>query len=351
MLFTDCVNLVGSACKPFEGEKYYVSTGTVDNDHIDYKHIETINYSEKPSRANLEVKTGDVLFAKMQGTKKTLLIDEHLSNNIYSTGFCAVRAKDDILTTKCLYYILTSEIFLNQKDNNCSGATQRAITNSGLKKIVLQVPDLRKQESITNQLDLITGIINKRQQELQELDELIKARFVEMFEVYEKVDLSAVADITMGQSPDSKSYNNDGNGIPFFQGKTDFGDKYTMVSHWTTEPNKIVEANSILMSVRAPVGPVNIANTKCCIGRGLCGINSKEELTNNEFLYNALKAMEYEISTMGSGSTFKAITKSDVYKLQVPKAPIELQNEFSWFSEQVDKSKFTLEVAFYIERL
>ena len=179
--FTECVDLVGSACKPFEGEKNYVSTGAVDTDHIDYENIEIIDYTGKPSRANLEVKAGDVLFAKMQRTKKTLLIDEELANNVYSTGFCAVRAKGDILTAKCLYHLLTSEMFLTQKDKNCSGATQKAITNAGLKKIVLHIPGIREQEAIANQLDLIVSIIAERQQELSNLDELIKARFVEMF--------------------------------------------------------------------------------------------------------------------------------------------------------------------------
>ena len=180
-MFTDCVEFVGSPCKPFAGTKKYISTGAVDTDHIVDADVEIVDYEGKPSRANLEVKAGDVLFAKMQGTKKTLLIDKLNVENIYSTGFCAVRAKKGIITERCLYHLLTSDTFLLQKDCNCSGATQKAITNAGLEKVAIKLPGIKDQELVADQLDTITRIINKYQKELSFYDELIKARFVEMF--------------------------------------------------------------------------------------------------------------------------------------------------------------------------
>ena len=169
---------------------------------------------------------------------------------------------------------------------------------------------------------------------------MIKSQFIEQFDKYEKIELHLIADIVMGQSPESSSYNDEGNGVPFFQGKGDYGEKYTIVKHYTTSPKKLAQKNSVLMSVRAPVGPVNIANVECCIGRGLCSINGKEGKTNNEFLYNALSAMQDEISGKGVGSTFNAINKDDIYKLLIPNAPIDKQNEFSDIAKQIDKSKF-----------
>jgi type I restriction enzyme S subunit len=161
--------------------KKYVSTGAVDVDHINDSDTEIVDYEGKPSRANLEAMAGDVLFAKMQGTKKTLMIDSVLEDYIYSTGFCAVRAKNGILTDRCLYHLLTSDMLLSQKDKNCSGATQKAITNAGLGKIVIRVPSIEMQNDIADQLDAVISIITKRQQELSALDELIKARFGELF--------------------------------------------------------------------------------------------------------------------------------------------------------------------------
>jgi type I restriction enzyme S subunit len=179
--FTRCVDFAGSACKAFEGTKRYVSTGAVDTDHVNEAETEIVDFKGKPSRANLEVLPGDVLFAKMQGTKKILLIDSTLADDIFSTGFCGVHAKKGILTDKCLYYLLTSELFLTQKDKHCSGATQKAITNAGLSKIAIKIPGLTDQERIVNQLDAISNIITKRQQELTTLDDLIKTRFIELF--------------------------------------------------------------------------------------------------------------------------------------------------------------------------
>jgi len=97
------------------------------------------------------------------------------------------------------------------------------------------------------------------------------------------------------------------------------------------------------MSVRAPVGPVNISSVDCCIGRGLCSINAIPEKTNNEFLYNALIAIQDQITAMGSGSTFKAINKSDIYSIRLPLAPISLQNQFALFVQQIDKLKFEVQ--------
>ena len=200
--------------------------------------------------------------------------------------------------------------------------------------------DIDEQAKVVNILDKLSNIIELKKVELNEYDQLIKSRFVEMFESYDKTKLSNVAEIIMGQSPNSAYYNENGSGIPFFQGKADFGEKYTKVSYWTTKPTKTAKKGNVLMSVRAPVGPVNIASVDCCIGRGLCSINAIPNKTNNEFLYNALIAIEDKIAAMGSGSTFKAINKGDVYSIQLPQAPISLQNKFASFVQQVDKLKF-----------
>ena len=138
--FIDCVDLVGEACKKYEGEKKYISTGTVNNDYISEKDVEFVSYNNKPSRANLSVKVGDILFAKMKETQKTLLIDKEKGSYIYSTGFCAIHPKEKVITERCLYHLIRSNAFLSQKDKYRSGATQKAITNEGLKKIMINIP-------------------------------------------------------------------------------------------------------------------------------------------------------------------------------------------------------------------
>lgn len=243
---------------------------------------------------------------------------------------------------KYLYYFFKSNAYRNQISKLMTGSAQLNYGPAHLHKVVINKTTSEEQEHCICILDKITNTMELCENQLTLLDEVVKSRFNEMFGSCPKINLCGVSKIIMGQSPDSKSYNDEGKGIPFFQGKGDYGDKYTIVNHWTTEPKKVVEEGVVLMSVRAPVGPVNIANVRCCIGRGLCGINAIKGKTNNEFLYNALKVLEDDISSMGNGSTFKAINKDDVYNIKIPDASIERQNEFSVFSQLIDKSKFIL---------
>lgn len=180
--FTECVDLVGSAVKNYAGTKLYVSTGALDCDHIDFSQAEEVSFKDKPSRANLCAESGDILFAKMQSTKKALVLDAETSDYIYSTGFVAVRPKSDIISERCLYHLVTSSDFLWQKDKNCSGATQKAITNKGLEKILISVPDITEQSKISDKIDRLDTIVQLCDKILERLDDIVKSRQVGMIE-------------------------------------------------------------------------------------------------------------------------------------------------------------------------
>ena len=193
----DCMALVGGTPLRFEGEKTYVSTGAVDCDHVDYAQTERVTYDNRPSRANLSVAEGDILFAKMCGTKKTLRIDRPLSEHLYSTGFCAVRANESLMDAALLYHLLASDQFLTQKDQNSSGATQKAITNAGLRKIVIQVPDLPEQRKLAANLDCIEQMIANRREQLVSFDQLVKSRFIELFGTVKDNPKYGISDSTL----------------------------------------------------------------------------------------------------------------------------------------------------------
>ena len=132
--------------------------------------------------------------------------------------------------------------------------------------------------------------------------------------------LGEVCFITMGQSPNSESYNKLGDGLPFFQGCSDFGAIHPLVTTWCNQPNKIANPNDILMSVRAPIGTLNIADSKCCIGRGLAAFTQKEGVTINKFLYYFLLSSKGDLQSKGTGATFKAIGKELIknYAIKLP---------------------------------
>lgn len=143
------------------------------------------------------------------------------------------------------------------------------------------------------------------------------------------------ADIIMGQSPPSKFYNNKGIGIPFMQGRKTFGDKYHTIDTWCTQPKRIAKQNSILMSVRAPVGDLNIANSELCIGRGLSSINMKNR--NNEFLYYLLKNYKTRIISKETGTVFGSVNKLGIEKLKLPFPSEKEQDGIASLLSSLDK--------------
>ena len=356
--FTDCVDIVGASCKPFEGNRRYISTGAVATDHIDESDVEIVDYKSRPSRADLIVEPGTLLFAKMQGTKKTLYVDKEKAENIYSTGFFALKAKSGVISTRCLYHLLGSTSFLTQKDKNCSGATQKAITNAGLKKIRVSIPDYQLQEAIADQLDKISSVIQMRRSELQKLDDLVKARFVEMFgtldnparqfEYFTLKELcSKITDGKHGgciQESGTQRY---------FVGAREIYDDEV---HYDTAPEiSIADFEKDYKRCNLEIGDFLIVNTGATIGKSAIAsdyrtektllqksvalLKVKRELLDPVFLQwcYRVNANMYMVES-ASAQPNLLLSKINSTKIYVPE--IELQSQFSSFVEQVDKSKF-----------
>ncbi len=131
--------------------------------------------------------------------------------------------------------------------------------------------------------------------------------------------------IIQGQSPPGESYNTTGQGLPFFQGKAEFSDLYPTPVKWCTAPAKLAGADDILISVRAPVGPTNLCPTTACIGRGLAAIRPLGDIPPKYVLY-ALRHTEGNLAEKGTGSTFTAISGTDLRAHRVPLAPLREQH-------------------------
>ena len=141
---------------------------------------------------------------------------------------------------------------------------------------------------------------------------------------WEVKPLGKVADVIAGQSPKSSAYNVTGDGLPFYQGKKDYGQRFLKPpTKWTTQVTKEADAGDILMSVRAPVGPLNEATEKICIGRGLAAIRAGQGI-DREFLWYALRFLEPEIAGR-EGAVFASINKAGIEALSIPLPPLEEQ--------------------------
>ncbi|WP_010662690.1 restriction endonuclease subunit S [Marinilabilia salmonicolor] len=148
--------------------------------------------------------------------------------------------------------------------------------------------------------------------------------------------LSDISEVIAGQSPPSTSYNITGEGLPFFQGKADFGPWFPKTRFWCSQPKKISNPNDILISVRAPVGPTNINKTEACIGRGLSAIRCNPEKLYFKYLIHYLRWIEPQLANKATGSTFSAITQSTLKNLQIPLPPLSTQKKIADLLDTAD---------------
>ena len=151
------------------------------------------------------------------------------------------------------------------------------------------------------------------------------------------VKLKDVCAINMGQSPDSNSYNEDGQGVPFFQGNADFGERYPIAKKWCSVPTKMAAPEDILISVRAPIGAMNYAKEECCIGRGLAALTPDTAKIAPGYIFWLLKGKNAELNSKGTGSTFKAIGRKVLEETLVPDISLEKQAECTIILEKVHR--------------
>ncbi|MFM6943057.1 MAG: restriction endonuclease subunit S [Aquirufa sp.] len=165
----------------------------------------------------------------------------------------------------------------------------------------------------------------------------------EIPEGWEVVELKDIANISMGQSPPGESYNEDGEGMIFYQGSTDFGNRFPSVRKFTTQPSRFAKEGDILLSVRAPVGTLNIAKEDCCIGRGLAALNSKDNCV--AYLFGVMVNLKQIFDRRNvNGTTFGSITKDDLFSLGVIKPEKSILKQFHSFINPTFEKQNKLEL-------
>ena len=231
--------------------------------------------------------------------------------------------------SKFLHYVLAQKQYHDYMQLIAGAAAQPKLGIYKVKRIKVELPDLKKQERIADILSTNDNLIennNKRIKLLEQMAEnLYKEWFVRFrFPGFEDVEfengipkgwkieiLSDIADIIMGQSPESENYNTNCVGLPFHQGVGSYGDFYLIDGVYSTRGNRIAEANSIIFSVRAPVGRINITLNKIILGRGVAGINSVKGY--NAYLLWMLKNRFQQEDIIGNGSIFASVTKKELF--------------------------------------
>ena len=304
------------------------------------------NFSEKYK--NYLLKDGDLVIAMtdMAGDPKILGVPTVVKSNgfniIQNQRVGKLELLADNIDENYLKLVLQSKKAKNYFKKFSAGGVQLNLSKKEILNVPIILPTIEEQKKLANLFKTIESFIYLRKKELLNLNLLNKSLFTKFNKNGVEKQLNDVADIIMGQSPLSQSYNKDKKGLPFYQGKTEFSDIYIKEpTVYCNSPIKVVEENDILMSVRAPVGDVNIATQKSCIGRGLASIKSKK--IDYLYLFYLLKEQKSKIEKIGVGSTFKAINKNNISTLKISIVEKDKQNKIKKYLCSIEKLKFEIE--------
>lgn len=260
---------------------------------------------------------------------------------------------DSNLYSKFLYYWFQSYEGRKKFEALAKGTAQKAVPISGIKTLEIELPSLKSQKRIADILSAYDDLIENNQKQIKLLEEAAQRLYKEWFvdlrfpghentkivdgvpEGWNEKTLSQIADVIMGQSSKSEFYNSEKKGLPFHQGVGSYGVRFVMDDIYSTSYTRIAEPNSILFSVRAPVGRLNITKNKVVIGRGLAAINQTDGCQS--YLYYLLKNKFFKDNIVGNGSIFASVSKDELLnqKFLIPERNLMMQ--FEKIVSQMDK--------------
>ena len=354
-------------------EIMYLDTGNITRNEIDNIQFLNVMMDKIPSRAKRKVKDKTIIYSTVRPNQEHYGFLENPGDNfIISTGFSTIDVYDENTDEKFIYYLLTQKHitdYLHTIGEN-SVSSYPSINPDDIANLKFAVPDLKTQQSIAAVLSALDKKIALNKQINARLEEMAKTLYDYWFVQFDFPDangkpykssgsemvfdetlkreipkgwevksLNQVADIVMGQSPDGASYNLEQEGTIFFQGSTDFDWRFPNVRQYTTSPTRFVQKGDILLSVRAPVGDLNISPFECCIGRGLAALRSKSG--NNSFLFYVMKYFKTVFERRNTeGTTFGSITRDDLHSLKLVAPADNVLEKYNEIASKYDEMIF-----------
>lgn len=281
---------------------------------------------------------GDILFGRRRWYQRKIAVAYGM-DGICSTDIMVLRPKYKKITKGFLQILMLSDEFYKKGLSISAGSLSPRIRWKELSNICVWIPSPSQQTKIIGLISHIDNSVAKTQALLEKLktyktskaDQLLSGKglghkkfkkvkwlFGKEIEIPEEWVIGATSEIlkiTMGQSPPSKSYNQEGLGLPFYQGTKDFGPLYPNPTVWCTNPKKITKANSILFSVRAPVGEINLTENKCCFGRGVAVLNPL--VSDLLYCYYLVKQNKKQFLIYAQGTTYNAINYDKIANTKI----------------------------------
>ena len=302
----------------------YLDTGNITQDTISEIQRINVGTDKLPSRARRKVQIGNIIYSTVRPNQLHYgFIKSQPDNFLVSTGFAVIDVNEKEAVPEYIYYFLTHRDVTERLQAIAEQSTSAypSIKPSDIEDLTIDLPPIEEQRKIVGLLKMLDGKIKQNTEINDNLQQQAKSLYEEMFLNNPDADmvsgtLSDIAKITMGQSPSGSSYNEESVGEIFYQGRAEFGFRFPTRRLFTTEPKRMAEPGDVLLSVRAPVGDLNVAYEKCCIGRGLGAIHSKTG--DSSFMLYTMFALKPQLDVFnGEGTVFGSINRDGLSNLPV----------------------------------
>ncbi len=296
-----------------------------------------------------QLSVGDVIIANIGANAGTIFKLPNLRQPCALGPNSLVIKTDDFPNTskEFLYYYFSSPSGKAQVQSIITGSAQPKFTKTDFRNLNIPLPPLPEQRRIAGILGALDDKIELNRRMNHTLESIAQAVFINTFKKCDgKIKIGTVEedfDLTMGQSPPGVTYNEEGEGIPFFQGRTDFGFRYPENRVYCTSPTRFAKTGDTLVSVRAPVGNVNMTMEDCAIGRGVASIRHKTG--SRSYTYYAMRSLKYSFTRFeAEGTVFGTINKADFHNLEINIPTSGQVMEFELFCYPIDQLIETNEV-------
>ena len=319
--------------------------------------LESLVQTTDKEREACSIKAGDVFITRTSETMDELGMSsvalKDYPNATYNGFTKRLRPITDRVNPRYIGYYLRTPKFRGQFMAFSSMTTRASLANNDLLNMEVELPPMETQHRIATILSRYDSLIENYQKQIKLLEEAAQRLYKEWFvdlhfpghentnivdgvpEGWEKKKLHEIAEVVMGSSPKSEFYNNDKQGLPFHQGVGSYGTRFVDDNVYSTSITRLAEPNSILFSVRAPVGRLNITKNKIIIGRGLAAMNHKDGFQS--FLFYMLKDRFFMDNIIGNGSIFASISKVELLDQEFIVPPMKTIMAFESLASKLDK--------------
>jgi len=346
----------------------YIAIPDIKNGHIDLANVRLISREDYQSwTRKTKPQIGDIIVTRRGRVGDTAVVPKGLECAI-GQDLVILRSDETQVLQRFLRWALRGPLYEREVQKYLNvGAIFDSLNCSDIPKFQIPVPSIPEQSAISDVLDALDSKIELNQQMNQNLEAVGRAIFKRWFvdfkfpneegkpyrssggemvyndefgkeipKGWERGRLADICEITMGQSPPGKTYNERNNGLPFFQGIRDFGFRFPSKRVYCTAPTRFAEEGDVLLSVRAPVGSLNVVEERCAIGRGVAALRLKGR--QNGFLYYLLLATRSAWDKFESeGTVFGSATKQDVHDFKIVIPPKNQRDQFGELIESLDK--------------